>query len=311
MTLSKHLTRAALLLLLAGCSKTTITAAEPTAEPSLEPTVDTPPEPPTSEPESPPHESDDPIDETPAPIVGFAENTLRQEELRGLVGAALDSGDLDLAVAASISMMETPELSGMRASGMALLAELYYQEDEDDRAVAILTRLIDESPPVGEFHFILGRILGELGRYDDAEVQLRAAMELRPELLQTYMYLGSVLVAAGGADAAEAVYSSYEQALTEMLAVVTDSSQDLSIRLEILDLLSLATPDDRLTAAMAGLLPSDNFTISVGAVRVLGAAGTPAGIPAMEAFAASAEHEDVAAFVQMAIAAIRAREGER
>lgn len=289
----------ALVLVLLGCSKTPSTAEEPN--------VDTPRAEGSSAPASQPTA---PQDHAQPTVTGFVEDTLRQEELRGIVGAALDSGDADLAIAASIAMMETAERSGMRASGMALLGELYYQDGEHDRALAVLSRLIEESPPVGEFHFVLGRILGELNRFDQAETHLRVATELRPELLQGYIYLGSVLVAAGRTDAAEAVYASYEQALTGMLATAVDRDQPLSPRLEVLELLALAMPDDRLTAAMVGLLDHEDFTVSVAAVRVLGAAGTPVGIPAMEAFADSAEHEQVSAFVRMAVSAIRAREGE-
>lgn len=300
MRLSKPHLQVVIVLLLVGCSKTQSTAVEPNIEsPQAEASASAP----TSQPT-------EPTPDTPTTFAGFVPDTARQEELRGIIGAALDSGDIDLAIAAGITMMETPENSGMRASAMALLAELYYQEREPDRAVDILSRLVVESPPVGEFHFVLGRILGELSRFEEAETHLREAIEIRPQLLQAYIYLGSVLYATGQDAAAEPVYLSYEQALTDMLTIAADREQPLSLRLEILEMLSVAMPDDRLTAAMVGLLSPDDFTVSVAAVRVLGEAGTPVGIPAMEAFADSAEREQVSTFVRNAISAIRGREGE-
>ncbi len=242
-----------------------------------------------------------------SPPVGFENSSPRQEELRGIAQIALQSGDLNLAIAASIALMETAEKSGLRASGLILLAELYYQEGNGLRGIEILEQTIAESPPVAEFHFTLGRMLGELQRFAEAETQLRRAIELRPELLQSYIYLGSTLIAAGRADEAGPVYAQYEAALAEMLRLVASAEAPMDLRLSIMELLTLANPDDSITATMVALLGSPELPISATAVQVLGVIGTAEAVPALQSFSQQTGQPELSDFALQAIAQIQAR----
>lgn len=242
-----------------------------------------------------------------APPAGFDAPSPRQEELRGIAQAALQAGDLNLAIAASIALMETPEKSGLRASGLILLAELYYQEGNGVRGIEILEQTIAESPPVGEFHFTLGRMFGELQRFTEAETQLRRAIELRPELLQSYIYLGSTLIAAGRAEDAGPVYAQYEAALAEMLRLVANTDTPMDLRLNIMELLTLANPDDSITATMVSLLSSPELAISATAVQVLGIIGTAEAVPALQSFSQQTAQPELSDFALQAIAQIQAR----
>ena len=136
-------------------------------------------------------------DSVPEPTAGFVPHTLRQEELRGLAMQAVQSGQNNLGIAALITLSETPERSALRGSAMLMLSELYVEEQEApsiSRALTVLAALDAEYPPIAEFKFVYGRTLAESGRYGEAEPLLRAAIELRQDLLQTYMYLGSPFI---------------------------------------------------------------------------------------------------------------------
>lgn len=241
------------------------------------------------------------------PLAAFAPATPRQEELRGIATHAIESGDINLTIAAGIAMMETAEKSGLRASIMMMLGEIYFQEEEIDRSVAVFDRLIAESPEVGEFHFVYGRMLGELERFTEAEPHLRQAIEIRPHLIQAHLYLGSVLVALGREDETPPVYAAYEAALGELLSVAADGGAQLSARMETLELLMLAQPDDRITDEMIALLNDESLPVAASAVRVLATVGTMSAVPAIEAFAQRVSHPEVSAFAIQAVQQIQAR----
>lgn len=226
--------------------------------------------------------------EQPAPIEGFVQDTLRQEELRGIAMEALQGGDMDLAIAALISLVETPEMSLLSASGALMLAELYHSEDDGERALQVLEDLIENAPPMAEFEFVYGRTLGELERFDPAEEHLRRAIELEPAFLQSYLYLGSVLVAQEQEDDAADVYLEYEQALASLLNAVRDTTSDATARMRAIEQVGLASPDERITAALVDLLSEDSVFVNAAALRSLAQVGTAAAIRPLLEFAQNA-----------------------
>jgi Flp pilus assembly protein TadD len=237
-----------------------------------------------------------------APLLepGFAATTMRQEELRGIAMSSIQSGDNNRAIAALISLMETPEMSELKASGMLLLAELYHNEGNSDRALAILQDLIAHAPPMAEFEFMLGRTLAELDRGDDAVEHLREAIELNPEFLQSYLLLGSVLVQQGHQDEAAPIYAHYETALSGLLARLQDTSLPLQDRLDVADTLATANPDARITQVLLGLLQGDDVVMQATAIQLLARLGTNDAVPALVAFAGQTSHPELSAAAQQA-----------
>jgi len=283
-------------------------AAEPAAEPAVEPASE-----PTAEPASEPAAEPSPGvgEPTEQPAAAFASHSLRQEELRGVAMQAVQGGQNNLAIAALIALMETPELSGMRGSGMLMLAELYVQEripESTERALGVLAALDTEFPPTAEFKFIYGRTLAEQARYEEAEPFLRAAVALRPDLLQSYMYLGSLLVDSGREEDAAAVYAQYEGVLAAMLQVLSSDQAELGQKLAVLESLGLATPDDRITEALVGLLASDEVPLAGAAVQVLAMVGTADALEPLQRFASETEVSELGDIARVAVAQIRMRE---
>lgn len=274
-------------------------AAEPgaPAEPTATPT------PPTSDGTAAGTAAADTSDGTGSPaLAGFAPHTERQEELRGVADFAFQTGRENLAIAALIALTETPEASGLRGSGSVMLAELYVQESNFDRALAILEQVEREFPPVGEFRFIHGRTLVEAGRVTEGERYLREAIALKPEILQSYMYLGSVLVSTLRQDEASEVYAAYERILAQMGRTVLDQSTPLEARLRILEELRRATPDERIDQILLALLDDPQVAVAGTALQALAVVGGPNTGAALESFAQRTDQPELARLARMVAA---------
>ncbi len=237
-------------------------------------------------------------------LPGFAPHTERQEELRGVADFAFQTGRENLAIAALIALTETPEASGLRGSGSVMLAELYVQESNFDQALAILDQVEREFPPVGEFRFIHGRTLVEAGRVTEGERYLREAIALKPEILQSYMYLGSVLVSTLRQEEAGEVYAAYERILAQMSRTVLDQATPLETRLRILEELRRATPDERIDQTLLALLDDPQVAVAGTALQALAVVGGPNTGAALEAFAQRTEEPELARLARMVAAQI-------
>jgi tetratricopeptide (TPR) repeat protein len=233
--------------------------------------------------------------------------SLRQEELRGIAMTALQDGDRNRAIAAMIAMSETPEMSELKASGVLLLADLYHTEGNTARAVAVLSQLIEAAPPMVEFEFVLGRVLFEDGQLPEAEAHFRRAIEMGPAFLQTYIYLGNVLLSQDRQEEAGQVYAQYESLLAQLLAAVSDSQRGTAERVALLDQLSYATPDQRISLAVAGLLSDPSLAIQAASIQLLANVGTLDAVPALQAFAQATSEVQLSQAAQLATQQIALR----
>jgi hypothetical protein len=283
-----------------NAAQETPTASPPTAPPhgdgsgaALEP----------DRPDGDPHAQSQPQQ----PESAFEVASMRQEELRGMAMAALDADDRNLAIAALIALSETPEMSELKVSGVLLLSELYHEEGESERALTLLAALSEMAPPIGEIAFVYGRMLAELGRNTEAEAQFRRAIEIRPDMLQSYLYLGSILVGTERSEAAAQVYADYEQVLARLLALVGDAERNEDLRIEILDTLRYAAPDRRVTEALIPLLSDRSLFVRATAVDVLGSVGTAEALAPLDQLGERTEHAELRAMVEEARARIAAR----
>jgi tetratricopeptide (TPR) repeat protein len=178
-------------------------------------------------------------------------------------------------------------MSETKVSGLLLLSDLYRSENQVERGLGVLERLSAEAPAIAELEFVFGSYLGDLERYTEAEAHLLRAIEIKPEMLQSYLYLGSLYVVTERTDEGAIMFGRYENVLLELLTAVADETgYTVEQRVYVLASLLFANPDERITRAAASLLNSDDIDITVGSIQVLSEIGTAEGIPALEAFAA-------------------------
>ena len=225
----------------------------------------------------------EPVDEPAGPRpTTFGDATPRQEELRGMAILALESGDIDTAVTALISMSDTEPMSELKASSMLLLSELYIEEGQVSRAMEVLLGLRQDAPEFAELEFIIGRTFMEQGALPDAEEAFRNAIRLNPDFLRSYVSLGSMLASQDNADEAAEIFLAYERVVYRM-ADVLESDAPVDEKLLVIDQLSLSLPDDRLSRALERALDDDSLAVRAAAVTALGYVGTLDAVPALEA----------------------------
>jgi tetratricopeptide (TPR) repeat protein len=200
-------------------------------------------------------------------------------------------------------------MSELKASGMALLAELYGSEGNTERALAIQVTLLNEAPPTAEFEFIHARTLAESGQAAQAEPHLRRAIEIRPDFLQSYLFLGSLLVSLGREPDAADVYAAYESTLAQLLAAAGDAGRPTAERIAIIDSLNYATPDERITQTSLELLQDGSLAIQAAAIQLLANVGTDAAVAPLTAYAELATEPQLVTAAQVALQHIASRAG--
>ncbi|GAB4321472.1 MAG: hypothetical protein Kow0074_12470 [Candidatus Zixiibacteriota bacterium] len=90
--------------------------------------------------------------------------------------------------------------TGLRMAGQAM------RDGDWAEAVRLLTAETTTDPTNAEAHARLGEAQYHLGRYDDAELSLQRALDLKPWLYTAHLYLGYIAEARGDLDAAIARY---------------------------------------------------------------------------------------------------------
>lgn len=85
------------------------------------------------------------------------------------------------------------------AEGHLLLAEIHRESGDEVRAGESTARVLRLRPGWSEagVHLAIGNLLGDFGRYGDAEVRYRRALELEPALADARYNLAGALAAAG------------------------------------------------------------------------------------------------------------------
>lgn len=86
--------------------------------------------------------------------------------------------------------------TGQAAEDALFAADQARQRGDPEAALTILTEAAREMPGDASIHLDRGAVLGELGRYEEAEIALRAGLALAPAHATGYLTLAKVLVSA-------------------------------------------------------------------------------------------------------------------
>jgi predicted Zn-dependent protease len=120
--------------------------------------------------------------------------------LVGLARAALISGDEDKALG---FLDEALALDKRSAPALTLRGLLHERQDERSSALELYHRAVEADPDAVDTRVYFGRALLEEGKLSAAEVQMQAAVHLRPDDPLGYYLLGCVFLSGGRrADAA-------------------------------------------------------------------------------------------------------------
>ena len=231
--------------------------------------------------------------------------TLRQEELRGFAQQALDQGSINLAIAASISLLETPENSAVKLTGAMLLSDLYLETGETAQAIAVLDTLISTFPPMAETAYLYGQTMASISDWPAAETHLRRAIEIDPYFLRSYRQLINVLVEQGERERAIEVSTDYDHTLGLIINFVNNEDANTTERLASLENLILAEPDLRIDQSMINLLDSGSEILATAAIQVLANIGMSQSSAALEAYAETGTNEEINGLARQVAALLR------
>lgn len=147
-----------------------------------------------------------------------AEVQMSAAELFGFADRALASGDLQTAEAAYRALMQDPDVE-LRSEARFRLARLLADRMDRKRdAAVLLRRILDDKPEAAPVRLELARILAELGDYQSARRELRAAQAggLPEDVEQRVRFFANALSATkmigGGLDVALAPTSNMNRA---------------------------------------------------------------------------------------------------
>lgn len=136
--------------------------------------------------------------------------SLSAAELFAFADRARDAGDYGAAETAYRALTQDPDLE-LRTEARFRLARMYADRlDRKREAAVLLRRILDDKPDAGPVRLELARVLAELGEYQAARRELRAAQAggLPPEVEQRVRFFANALSATkmfgGGIDVAMA-----------------------------------------------------------------------------------------------------------
>lgn len=235
----------------------------------------------------------------------FSEPTPRQTELRETAIAALQYGQLDTSITALLALRDTEPMSEVKASGLLLLSELYFQQERIDDSLAVLEALRPASPPQGQLEYLLGRTYHRLSRAMEAEDAWRRAIRLEPDFLRSYVALADVLRSAGRTPDAEEVQLAYERQVQLLSGRVGEGPDEE--RIAAIEALAQAVPDERVSRAIVPALQSSNPMLKVTAAMALAEVGTASALEPMVAARTTAGDGQVSALIDQAVAQLQQR----
>lgn len=172
--------------------------------------------------------------------------------------------------------------SETRARAIVLFAETLAADGQSETGIEKLRELELISPPWGPLHFSLGRLYIRAGSRQLAETSFRNAIRADPTLLRAYVGLASLLDEDGQSEQANLVMLNYERELYR-LAERLHGSTSVSERLQLIEVLSQATPDPRISRILARALTSDSQRVQFAALDALDVIGTDNALRALRA----------------------------
>jgi tetratricopeptide (TPR) repeat protein len=212
----------------------------------------------------------------------FDQGTARQRAALERAKELLEAGNRQRTQEQLEELARSPQQSEVRARGIVLLAETLAADGDSEAAIEQLRDLEEISPPWGPLYFSLGRIYLKSGNRDAAERAFRDAIRADSTLLRAYVGLASILSEAGRQDEADIVMLKYEREIYR-LGRVLKSSSSVNERIELVEVLSQATRDPRVSRVVSQALDSDSREVQLAALEALKKVGTDNAVPALEA----------------------------
>ena len=275
----------ALLSLAYGCKKEH-QAEEPTTDPAPGDESGDDPTPG----EGTPAETDDTASAEPAPDDASTEPiTLPAQEFepgseqqQQLMEGAMDliqQDNLDMAVVYLISLIEdTPEMSLEKLIGYIVLAEVYRNEAQFDKALTRLQEAEKSFPPSYEIYVSMAEIHLTSNQIPEAIEAYKKALEVDPLQLSTHAELVYLAAAAGDTTTFEAAIATYESALEQITVVLNNKRTPTETLVYVLQALT-GLRDERLTDPLLGLLGHEDLMVVGTTLEILINAGYKNALP--------------------------------
>jgi soluble lytic murein transglycosylase len=212
-----------------SCSAVPFIQVGPTLTPSPSPTATQPPSTPTPFPTPTPLATP-----TPVPAVRISSGD-----------KAIFNGDWDLAIreyTAAAAASSDPEIQAAAALG---IGRVYYHVGDYIKALTSLRKVVEYYPNsyhAGAAYFFLGQTYNTLARYEEAAQSYGFYIQLKPDLVEAYVYemQGDAYLAAGN----------LSDALTSYLAAINSSKSGDRIPLQMKTAQTYAQSGDHATALL-------------------------------------------------------------
>lgn len=237
----------------------------------------------------------------------LADATPQQEQFHLAAVEAYDRGDSNSAITALLALRDTQPYSELRAAGLLLLGELYYQNGSLEEAIALLVALRDQTPPRAALEYLLGRTLVAADRLVEAEDALRRAIRVDPLFLRSHIVLADMLEQAGRTEDAQAARLRFVREVQRIDAAFREPGQQ-DAQLQLVHELGRTVVDDTVARALAtALTTSQDADVRGAAATALQRVGTPVAVNTLQAARASETDAARQVAIDAALAAIQTR----
>jgi len=219
------------------------------------------------------------------PDLGLGPGTEAQQEALRAGNDRLAAGDVPGALAAFLSAHEG-QVSGASVSAGLAAADLHESRGEMSAARALYEALSTQAPRLPEVHFTAARFFAGQRERARAIHGFTRAIELQPDFLPAYPLLGALLVQSGRTDEAARRMVTYESRLGAQLRIVRDQRVPTPARVDVVHLLA-TLDDERVHKTLIELLGYTDRQMRIAAAGALADAPSPEALLALRVAAAA------------------------
>lgn len=225
----------------------------------------------------------------PLPPLRFEPATEEQMTLSTAAATALESGDLETAATALISLQRTESPSQERAEGMIALARIYLERGEFERVADTLDVLDGTAPPMAESALLRGRLFLAIDRPAEAEASLERATRIDLEGIRALAVLSAVQRSVERVDDAEETELAMERRILSH-ALALRELPNAARCIELLDALDAGFANADAARAAVTALDHEDPEVQAHAIDVVSRIGTAAVAPALAQYAERGGH---------------------
>lgn len=164
-------------------------------------------------------------------------------------------------------LVTTGEISAPQVTAYVALGEIYREDGQTERALALYKELQEKAPRVPEVHFMTARALAESGETTRAMRGYEMTLKLQPDYLQAYVELGGLLARSGREDEAQKIFLRYERKIYEMAKILESPDAHPDDQEHVLEVFSFVQ-DDRANAAILKSLSNPSAQVREKAVTL-------------------------------------------